>query len=241
MKIKKEPLILIAIFIAGLVIRLYLFYEETFIGNDAVALARLGKNLVETGRYSFGENYNWGFFFPPGVSVLIGVVNLFIKDLLISGKLVSLFASLANIFLFYLIGKELHSKETGLFSAFIFAFHPIMLGTQVSSVRVATEPLFFCLLFLSIYLFFVLIRVNNFFVFALLGVSIGISYLTRPEGIFLLILPFLSFNSCNLLQKKKYLLGIAITVIAFFLTASPYLLFLEDATDKFTLSGKGSY
>jgi len=238
MKIKKEHLILSFIFLIGMVIRILLFRNETFIGIDAAALTRLGKNLIEYGKYSFGENYNWGLFFPPGYPLSIGLMNLFINDLYISGKLISLFSSILTILLLYLIGKELHSKESGLFIAFIFSIHTAMLWTSVSA---ATESYFICWFFLSIYLFIITLRKTNFFVYLLLGVSIGMAYLTRPEGVFLLILPLLSGDKQSLFKDKKLLLNIGTTLLVFILIASPYLVFLKNFTGRYTLSGKRGY
>ncbi len=238
MKIKREDLILIFIFLFGVFIRILLFRNEVFIGNDAVSLTRLGKNLVENGRYAFGENYNWGIFFPPGYPLLVGIINLFINNLFVSGKLISLFSSIITMPLFYLIGKELYNKESGLFAAFVYTIHPSILET---SVLVTTEALFFCLLFLSVYLFMISIRKSNLFIYALLGISIGMAYLTRPEGLFLLLLPFLSVVGCSPLKNKKHLLRVCITFVIFILIVLPNILFLKSETGKFQLSGKSSY
>lgn len=238
MKIKREHLILFFIFLVGAFIRVLLFRNELFIGIDGVSYARLGKNLIENGRYVFGENYNWGIFFPPGYPILIGIINLFVKDLFLSGKLISLFFSIIAIFLFYLIGKELYNKESGLFAAFVYAIHLLVLRI---SARVATEALFFFFLFLSIYLFIILVKRNNFFIYVLLGISIAISYLTRPEGILLLLLPFLTIKGCNPLKNKKQLFKIGVSCITFILIASPYMLFIKNSIGKFAISGKAIY
>ena len=188
MKIRKEHLILIFIFLVGLLIRIILFKSEAFIPPDAMSYSRLGKNLIESGNYVFGENYNLGLIIPPGYPIFIGIINSFINDLLLSAKLISLFSNLITILLFYVIGKELYNKEAGLFAAFAYALHPLILKLSVYG---NAEALFFCFLFLSIYLFIVLVRRDSFFIYILLGISIAMSYLTRPEGILLLLLPFL--------------------------------------------------
>ena len=237
MKIKKEHLILIAIFLIGLSIRLILFNNETFIGTDSVNYTRLGKNLIENGSYAFAEDYNMGFFMPPGLPIFVGLLNLLVNDLFLSGKLISLFSSVITIFLFYLIGKELYNKEAGLFAAFAYATYPNPLFLTWS-VLVQTETLFFCFFFLSVYLFILTIRRNSFFIYALLGVSTAISYLIRPEGVLLLLLPFLHLFSSNPLKNKGLLLKISFVFLIFILISSPYLLFLKNSLGKFTISGK---
>jgi len=235
MKIKKEHLILIFIFLSGLIFRVIVYRNEVLIQSDTPYFSRLGKNLIEYGKYVFGENYNVGLFFPPGYPLFVGIMNLFINDLFISAKLVSLSASLITIFLFYLIGKRLYGNEAGLFAAFVYALHPLILKFSVYG---ATEALFFFFLFLSIYLFIVLVNRDDFFIYTLLGISIAMSYLTRPEGLLLLLLPFIYLFSSNPLKNKGRLLKTSFMLLIFILIISPYVLFLKNSTGKFALTGK---
>ncbi len=236
MKIKRESLILILIFLLGTLIRIYLSWNETFIGSDAVIYTRLGKNLIESGKYLFGENFNLGIYFPPGYPIFVGLINLFFNDLFLSGKMVSLFFGLISIFLFYLTGKELNNRESGLFAAFAYAIYPT--GIIVTTLKAQSEGTFFFFLFLSIYLFILSKRRNSFFIYASLGLSIGTAYLTRPEGLLLLLLPFLTFIDNNPLKNKRYLFKVCVTFMTFILIISPYLLFLQRSTGEFTISGK---
>ena len=103
MKIKKEHLILAGILIIGVIARV-LKFEDPAMVMDTVAFSRLGKNLIEFGRYAFGENYNMGVFFPPGYPVCIGTLNLFFNDLFFSAKIVS-FAARALLLATFLISQ----------------------------------------------------------------------------------------------------------------------------------------
>lgn len=238
MKIKKDRVILFIILLIGAIIRVLLFSKETFIGIDGASMSRLGKNLVESGRYSFGENYNWGIFFPPGYPVFIGLLNLLIDDIYLSGKIISLLSSIMTIFLSYLIGKELYDEESGLFAAFAFSIHPFMLE---SSAWVATEAFFLLFLVLSMYLFMLMLRRRDLFIFLLAGAVSGLSYLIRPEGLLLLLLPVIAVFRSDLYGKGRYLLRLGITFVIFILVASPNIFFLKNETGKLQLSGKGSY
>ncbi len=237
MKIKKEHLILAAIFLAGLAVRIVFFRNEVFIGNNPAFFARLGKNLVENGRYAFGENFNMGLFFPPGYPLFVGIINLFVNDLFLSGKLISLIAGVITILLFYMIGKEIYNKEAGLFAAFVFAALPLALKMSVVG---QTDALFYCFAFFTIYLFIVSAGKDNIFIYIIIGISIGMSYLTRPEGILLLLLPFLYSDSINPFRNKRQILKICIIFSIFILVISPYVLFLKKSTGKFSLSSKSS-
>jgi 4-amino-4-deoxy-L-arabinose transferase-like glycosyltransferase len=239
MRFKKEHIWLICILIAGIIARIIKFSDPAFV-LDTVAFSRLGKNLIEYGRYNFGENYNMGVFFPPGYPFFIGLVNLIIKDLFFSAKLVSFIASCVSIILSYLIGKKLYDEEAGLFAAFVYAFYPVIL---ILSVDAYSDVLFFCFLHLSIYLFIISLENDNFLLPPLVGISIAASYLTRPEGQFLLLLPILQMSgvfSGKISFNKKSLLRIFVVFLLFGITISPYMLFLKNYTGKFSATGKAN-
>lgn len=239
MKFKKEYVMLTCIMVIAVVARI-LKFDEPVVGTDVAALCRLGMNLIEHGNYSFGENYNMGVFFPPGYPFFIGILNLFIGDLFFSAKLVSIVASCITVFISYLIGKELYDEDAGLFAALCFAIYPLIL---IVSLQGWSDSLFFCFLFLSIYLFMVSIKKDTVFIYLLFGVSISISYLTRPEGMFVLLLPILHlfglFDGKHRFNKS-YLIKMTLLFGVFVFLISPYVLFLKNYTGRIELSGKNN-
>jgi hypothetical protein len=239
MKIKKEYLILSCILLLGIAARIIKFGDPAMV-MDTVAFSRLGKNLVEYGRYVFGENYNMGVFFPPGYPFFIGLVNLLFNDLFLSAKLVSFIASCFSIVLSYFIGKELYGKEAGLFAALVYALYPVIL---IISVDAYADALFIFFLLLSIYLFIVSLRKERLFHTIFFGVSLSVAFLARPEGMFLLLLPGLRLFGVfgeRICFNRKYVLNTVLIFIIFAAVISPYMLFLKNYTGKFTVSGKGN-
>lgn len=239
MKIKKEHLVLAGILLIGIIARIIKFNDPAFV-LDTVAFSRLGKNLVEYGRYTFGENYNMGVFFPPGYPLFIGLLNLIVKDLFVSAKLISFISSSVTIVLSYLVGKELYNKESGLFAALVYALYPVILMVSVDAY---SDALFFCFLLLSIYLFLISLKKDNYFISTLIGISLSAAYLTRPEGQFLLLLPLMQIFgvfSGKLSFNKKYLLKAAFIFLIFGIIISPYMLFLKNYTGKFSPTGKAN-
>ncbi|MBI5739876.1 MAG: glycosyltransferase family 39 protein [Nitrospirae bacterium] len=239
MNSRREYILLICILLLGIAVRIIKFNDPAF-ALDTVAFSRLGKNLIEYCRYNFGENYNMGVFFPPGYPFFIGLFNLAVKDLFVSAKLVSFVSSSITIILSYFVGKELYDKESGLFAAFVYALYPVIL---IVSVDTYSDVLFYFFLLLSIYLFLISLRRNNYFISVLFGVSVAASYLTRPEGQFLLLLPLLQvfgvFNE-RLFFNRKYLLKLVSIFVVFGIIIFPYMLFLKNYTGKFSPTGKAN-
>jgi 4-amino-4-deoxy-L-arabinose transferase-like glycosyltransferase len=239
MRIKKEHIWLFSILLIGIVSRILKFQDSAMV-MDTVAFSRLGKNLIEYGRYVFGENYNMGIFFPPGYPACIGVVNLFFHDLFFSAKLVSFIASCITIVLSFLIGKELYSREAGLFAALVYAVYPVIL---IISVDAYADALFFCFILLSLYIFTISLKRDNVFIHMLLGISIASAFLIRPEGLFLLFLPGLQLFGVftgRLYFHKSYFLKLALVTVLFIVFISPYMIFLRNYTGKFNISGKAN-
>jgi len=239
MKIRKKHFILFLILLIGVILRAIKF-GDIVVGTDVAAFSRLGKNFIESGRYAFGENYNMGVFFPPGYPLFIGITNLFAHDLFFSARLVSFISSLITIPVFYLLGRELYNEEAGLFAAFAYAVYPlsIILGIYGNS-----DALFFCFFFLAIYVFLMSLKKDRLFYYLLLGILTGIATITRPEGMFMFILPFL--HLLGLVGKKpssvkKHLVKIAVMLSVFIMIISPYMFFVKNYTGKFALSGKNN-
>lgn len=239
MKIKKENLMLFAIILIGIVARVIKFDDVNLV-TDTVVYSRLGKNLIESGRYIFGENYNMGIFFPPGYPLFIGPVNQIFNDLFLSAKLVSFILSCGSIYFAYLIGKELYDKKSGLFAALLFAVYPVLI---IVSVQGYSDAPFIFFLLLSLYLFMKSLTKESIIFHAFLGFIFAVTCLIRPEALFLLLLPgiqvFGAFSS-TLRFSGKFLLRFVILSLVFVLTLSPYLLLIKNYTGKFSLSGKSN-
>ncbi len=239
MKIRKEYLMLAGIFLIAIAVRLIKFGDPDLV-MDSVVFSRLGKNLIEFGRYSFGENYNMGVFFPPGYPVLIGITNLIFNDLFFSAKLVSFAASCGSIYLSYLIGREMYDEKAGLFAALLFAIYPVVI---LLSVQAYSDSLFILFYLLSIYLFMLTLKEEKMGVFLMLGVSAAMTYYMRPEGVFVLVMPLLQLFGAfrgKVSFNRKYILNVSVVCLVFFALISPYVMFLKGYTGKFNLSGKGN-
>jgi 4-amino-4-deoxy-L-arabinose transferase-like glycosyltransferase len=239
MKLKKEQLILMLILAIGVVARIVKFNAPDLV-MDTVVYSRLGKNLIEFGRYYFGENYNMGVFFPPGYPAFIGITNLIFHDLFFSAKLVSFAGSCVSILLAYVIGKKLYDTTSGLFAALLFAVYPVII---LVSVQGYSDALFIMFLLLSIYIFFWSLETDNLIAYPILGFSIAMTYYMRPEGVFILLLPFLQMFGIfggRVHFNKRYVVKAVSTFFVFILIISPYMIFLKNHTGKFTLSGKGN-
>ncbi|MDF1498826.1 MAG: glycosyltransferase family 39 protein, partial [Patescibacteria group bacterium] len=210
------------------------FIQEGFITTDGVSYVLAGKNLITSGKYEvFG---NPQLVFSPGYPILVGIADYFFNDLVFSARFVSFVAGFLAVYLFYLIGKQLHSKKVGLFASALAAIHYVLV---IISAETLSESLGLLFILISLYLYFRLVDNYKNWLAMLLGCSIGYLYLIRSEGILLLALPvvFLLIN-IKKAKIKKSLKGFSLIIIFFLIIVAPYFYFLYQNTGKLIYNGK---
>ncbi|MFZ2970503.1 MAG: glycosyltransferase family 39 protein [Minisyncoccia bacterium] len=163
---------------------------------------------------------------------------MFFNDLIFSLRFVSLIFGILLVYLFYLIGREVYSGEAGLFASFFVAtnYSFIVYSQEVGSIMMY--------LFFSAFIFFLYFKLEkkfSFFSASLLGVSIGILYLIRPEGLALLFLPVVLFID----RRKRFglrngLLGFILPIVFCLAVMAPYVYFLYQNTGEITFSKKAN-
>ena len=227
-------IILFLILASALFSRLFLFSQEGFITTDGVSYALAGKSLIENGKYEiFGSPQ---IIFPPGYPAAIGIADHFFNNLLFSARFVSFVAGFLSIYLFYLIGKQLYNKETGLFASLFAATHWMMITMSVVSM---SESLYLFFVLLIIHLYLKIISKYEISRAILLGILVAIAYLVRPEGILFLILAFIFLKQKNKnLRLKEAIKGCFIIIFSFVFTAAPYFYFLYQNTGKLNITAK---
>ncbi|MEA1936563.1 MAG: glycosyltransferase family 39 protein [Patescibacteria group bacterium] len=235
-KNNSDIIILLFILILAFLSRLYFFSQEGFVTTDGVQYLLSGKNLVETGKYEiFGSPQ---LIFPPGYSLAVGIADIFFNNLVFSARLVSFVAGFLSVYLFYLVGKELNNKKTGILASF---FATTLYLFILISQETWSEALHLFFILTTVYLYLKLIKNYkvSLAIAILLGLSIGITYLIRPEGvIFLLLAGTFLFQRSRNLKLKKALSGSLAIVFTFFIIVAPYLHFLYQNTGKLCLTTK---
>lgn len=236
-KHRNEIFLILILFIAISVRFLFLLEKEVPIFADSVLYAESGKNFIETGNYSTFSGDLADIIFPPGYPIAVGITDHFFNDPLFSLRFVSFVFGCLLIYLFYLTGKEMRSKEAGLFASFFAATNSSLI---LFSQEVFTESMFFFFILFSFYLYLKLGKKSKTKFAIFLGFSIGISYLVRPEGLLLLVLPFMYLF--NIIRKFQF--KIIICFLLVFVSAvavmSPYIYFLSQKTGKIVLTTKAN-
>lgn len=229
---KKDILIISFLLLSAFAIRFLLLSTEEMISTDAVQYLTFGKNIMlGKGFLSDGSHFP-DIIRPPLYPVLIAISHLFIQDLELAGRAVSiLFGSLLVIPLF-LLTREFFGRKPAILSAILILMHPVLTETSISA---CTDATFIFILMVTLFLGWLAIDRKKGIYYFFVGISFAISYLTRQVGIlfFLMylfvILLFLRSDSMSL----RYILrGFTSLLIGFLILFIPYMLWVQSCSGR---------
>jgi 4-amino-4-deoxy-L-arabinose transferase-like glycosyltransferase len=204
-------------------------------GTDAIAYIIGGVNVIAHGAYTnaSGQPQVW---FPPLYPVLIGIASLGGRlDPTTAAHVIAATNAILGLFLTARIARQAGARgyEPALAMA-ILGLNPIHQGAALYALSEATATL---LALCAFTIWLGLADRSSIRRYVLLGVFVGLSYLTRPEG--LLFLPLwaavdLSISKAVRPPFGRYAVAAGVTA----LVALPYVHYLYQHTGRFTLTGK---
>jgi hypothetical protein len=156
-------------------------------------------------------------FFPPGYSAAVWCIDQAVKNLLISGRLVSIFASVGALWVCFLLARQvLENEKEAVFAVLFLALSPVFTRW---SLRVMTDSLFLLVFLICCYQWIKLLSEPNRSPIRFLG-WIGLAVLIRYQGLF--FLPFALF----LIGKRRQILaeqGITRQFLAILIALVPWV------------------
>jgi len=219
----------------GLLLSLVFFrFNSTCFHSDSFEYMRGGQSLM-AGKGLLSMQGVSQVVFPPFYSILISLVGRIVPDPVQAGRAISLFASASSIFFIFLISRILWPGTPALAATWLFALLPLRMKW---SNMVMTESTFLALS-LAAALLWVAAR-SRPKLSLVCGAVVGAAYLTRPEG--LLMLVFFAVGSLLLARPpapRRFLKWqLLLLLLGFAIVASPYVLYLHTHTGKWQLTGK---
>ena len=217
-KVKSKNFLLFIILLLALSLRLLVFFEVPFTNADGILYSWIGVNLADGYGYSIGAGdtlstySNWRV--PAYPIILAMFYYIFGKGFLIS-KVPSMIFGILIILLTYLITKNFFNKTAAFISAVFVSFSPIMV---IQSAEIMAESMF--TFFILGYVYFLFKYSENGTHWLHIGLFIGLSYLTKPVGIYLLPLTFIYF-----LIKREHPIVILIFLAGFLIVVLPWWCF----------------
>jgi 4-amino-4-deoxy-L-arabinose transferase-like glycosyltransferase len=191
--------------------------ETDFYGIYAIQ----AENILSGKPYTYQHN-------PPAYCLLLALFTYFIDDTFIAGKIISILATSLYTWAVYLIISLFIDKKIALAIVFICVLtivpYPFLASTDVLGAALILTSIWF---FLRKQKSLDRQPINNYLNYILSGLIAGCAYLTRSNGIFLIlgiVASLLIFNPHRQTQKQK-LISAAIFIASSILIISPWLIY----------------
>ena len=220
--------------IISLSVRIYLSLFTYVIKNDSVAYMQNAKYIV-SGDFLSALRHDY----HPLYSLIMAVLYNVIPNMELSGTIISVLFGTLTVVVFYLIGKSVFDQKVSFVSSVILAFHPYAVRF---SADIISDSTYFFLFISALGLGYFAIVNRKLLLFALTGICSALAYLTRPEGVGIIIIVvfWCALKDCariKILWKEK-LISILILVVSFLVFSMPYLVFIKQDTGSWSLTKK---
>ena len=220
--------------IISLSVRIYLSFLTYVIKNDSVAYMQNAKYIV-SGDFLSALRHDY----HPLYSLIMAVLYNVIPNMELSGTIISVLFGTLTVVVFYLIGKSVFDQKVSFVSSVILAFHPYAVRF---SADIISDSTYFFLFISALGLGYFAIANRKLLLVALTGICSALAYLTRPEGVGILIIVafWCALKDCariKILWKEK-LISILILVVSFLVFSMPYIVFIKQDTGSWSLTKK---
>lgn len=183
------------------------------------------------------RNGNGGIqtFFPPGYPITIGLVNLVIADAVVAARAAALICSALTLIPLTLIARKLFGATVGNASAVLYAILPARVSL---SSAVLSESVYLLMTVAAVWLWLKECESYRFPRAVLVGLLLGYGYLSRPEGILvILLLSALSVPVQRWWRVPRWQ-SVVLSLAAFAVVALPWIVFMHSATGRWDVTDK---
>jgi 4-amino-4-deoxy-L-arabinose transferase-like glycosyltransferase len=220
--------------IISLSVRIYLSVFTYIIKNDSVAFMQNAKYFA-SGDFARGLGHDY----HPLYSLIMAVLYKVVPNMELSGTIISVLFGTLTVIVFYLIGKSVFDQKVSFVSAIVLAFHPYAVRFSADIISDSAYFFFFISALGSGYF---AITNRKILLFVLTGICSALAYLTRPEGIGIIIIVafWCALKDCVKIKGlwKEKLVSILILVVSFLVFSTPYIAFIKKETGLWSLTKK---
>lgn len=226
----KEEKRLILLFGFALALRLIMVKWTYVMANDGVVYISMARDLFSGDFAAFSRENS-----HPLYPLMLGAVQKIVYDWELSGKIVSAITGSLLVIPFYLWGRANIGERTALYSTLFLAVNPYHVRYSADVITESTYVLFF---FLAVIFSIDAASRKKVSLFACAGLFIGLAYLTRPEGI-ILLLPLMAWTLfIKFPAPKLKIAALSVLIVAVVIVALPYMLYLRSNYGKWLITGK---
>ncbi len=231
--VARSRAVLAAILLLAAVVRTIRWHQTGAIFNDGPVFLAVAE-LLREGRFAEAL----GHPFHPLYSALVALVHGVVPDLETAALVVSIGAGTAAVACLHALVRRAFDPTTALVAAFFLAVHP---GAIEYSGDIQSEPLYLALFLACAAALWQGLTTRRAAPLLLAGVLGGAAYLTRPEGLGIVLVAGAGLGWAALCKRLAWGQAVALgsaLALGLVLTAGPYLGWLRIDGGSFEVSGK---
>lgn len=229
---------------AAVLLRLLLFLGRgDYVAFDEGFYLLLGRSLATGDGFSLvGIPHTT---LSPLFPILAGAVGRVLGDWVWGGRVVAAIAAGLLVLPCWAIFRRIAVPRTAFIACLLVAVLPSMAPFVVpywigADLWVGAEPLLHLLLFAAIALWLRADERGGPLTWALTGATFALAFLARPEAIITWGLLGLAAVAIAVWRRSaRHLIGAVVMAVGFAVLATPYWIYLHDASGRWTLTGRG--
>ena len=204
-------------------------------GTESTFYARLGENLAGGRGWLGMREQGLQLFYPPLYPLLIAAGTWVVRSAELAGRLTSLVFGTLMVLPMWSLARRAAGARVAALAATLAAVHPLFIA---SSTAVLSDATYLCFATCAWAWGLRMIEEEGRLWPVLAGISGGLAYLTRPEGLVFPIL-FLGLSLVSLVRHRAQLARrCAVAAGAFAVTGAPYVIWLFTLTGQVHLEAK---
>jgi hypothetical protein len=236
---RADWLTLILLVALGVAVRLYSTTYPRVVWGDEPYYLWIGQSLwAGTGLNAMGYS---AAHFPPLFPVLAGGLALLTGSLQSASNLIFIVSGALLAVPLYALARAIYGATAAWMVGLTVALYPA-LTSGVLAWGTLTEPIYLLWVGIAVFALFRALdqRPMRWRDFALLGLALGLAYLTRTEALVFLAAAFALLLIGRLARRDRIgplLSRLLLAGLVFLLVASPYLLYIRTNTGQWSLTG----
>lgn len=234
---RRDWLALAALIALAATVRLTYTTLPRVVWGDEPFYLWMGQSLLAGDGYNaFGYS---GAHFPPLFSVAAAALAPLAGGLGNASNLLYVVAGALLVAPLFLLAHAIYSRPAAWATGLVVALYPA-LTSGVLAWGTMTEPLYLLWVGVAIYALYLALEQGRTRDYALLGVALGLAYLTRTEALVFAVVALGLLLAGRLIRRDRpvALLGrLALMAGLFLLLASPYLVYTRNTTGRWSLTG----
>ena len=223
---KQEIYIIFSIFVIALIIRSY-DLDGLALNNDEAIYAGQAASLANYSEYQ--DQFSIFRAHPLLLQFMISISFYFFGINEFTARIIPVFLSCGIVIISYFIAKFLYNKQTAIISSIILSLLPYHVVISKQALVDVSMSFFFVLNLLLIVLY---LRQNTFVLLYGIGITSGLSFLSKEVGVISFVISIISIIIIN---KKIKVKNIVYITLSFIFVTSPYwisFITLEEARES---------